>query len=167
MVNPMGWDKKINYEIILDRLETLLRKKNKRTRCYASILLIQLRNGSRISEAIEAYKKYIMSGKREVYVRVRKKRKIDYRLMIIPEGISVCEKLLEVDDRKLNYRLRVFALRRLGVNTHTLRYAFINHLLKEGFDVVTISKIIRHSKLDTLYSYARSVIAEDLLRKLF
>ncbi|MEM1579284.1 MAG: hypothetical protein QXR77_06395 [Archaeoglobaceae archaeon] len=71
----MTWDQGLDFEKTLKRLlrdyneETNLRRKTK-----LAILITQLRNGSRISEAIEAISLFKSTGERELVVKVRKKR---------------------------------------------------------------------------------------------
>ncbi len=52
-------------------------------------MLVQLRNGARIGEAIEAVKEFCESKGRAVSVRVRieKRKEGDTRLMVLPEEL--------------------------------------------------------------------------------
>lgn len=169
----MKWDKGFDYETLYT---ILLRKINSKltrplTRCYLQILLIQLRNGSRISESVRAYKEFLVSKKREVFVKVSKKKRDEYRLMIIPPEVevepnSVCYDLLEVDDKTLVNRIKSYASQRLKINTHSLRYSFITYLLKQGVNPAIISKITRHSRLDYILTYTQEKIGEEVLRKM-
>jgi len=74
------WDKGLDYD---SAYTMLLRKvnsvKNSKTKCYFIIALIQLRNGSRISEAIRAFKEWVKTSKTELYVRVSKKKREETR----------------------------------------------------------------------------------------
>jgi len=167
------WDKEIDYEtfygILLRRLK---KKKEKKTLCYDSILLIQLRNGCRISEAVRSFKQYLASGALEIKTRVSKKKKNEERLIIIPLELEenkvkkICGELLEVDDKTLTNRVKVYILREYRINTHSLRYAFITYLLRNGVNPAIVSKIIKHSKLDQLLTYVQEKTGEELLRKL-
>ncbi|MDI9643381.1 MAG: hypothetical protein QXQ38_03905 [Archaeoglobaceae archaeon] len=71
----MTWDQGLDFEKTLKKLlrdyneETNLRRKTK-----LAILITQLRNGSRISEAIEVISLFKSTGERELAVKVRKKR---------------------------------------------------------------------------------------------
>jgi len=132
----MTWDKGLDYEYAYS---ALLRKinsvKNNKTRCYMAIALIQLRNGSRISEAIRTFKEWVRSNKTELYVRVSKKKRLEERLMIIPSEIHdlrlLCVDLLSVNDKTLRERVRDALKRHFKWNTHSLRYVFITYLVKE------------------------------------
>ena len=167
----MGWDKGVDYESMYARL---LRKissvKNDKTRCYLIIALIQLRNGSRISEAIRAFKEWIKTNKTELYIKVSKKRREESRLMIIPSEVAhyrlLCVDLLDVEDRVLRERVRATLYYYFKINTHSLRYAFITHLLRLGVNPALVSKVIRHSRLDTLLSYVQVKEADRILRDL-
>ena len=96
----LGLDYKRTYRLLLTKIRTHYKRRALRHYTYAIILLIQLRNGSRISEAIEGLRKFIESGKRKVEVRVRKHKKPEYRLMILPKELSLkdlmpCKAILE------------------------------------------------------------------------
>ncbi len=80
------WDRGVDYTFMWYKLVDLI-KSSKTTnlqKCYLIVSLIQLRNGSRISEAVRAFLKWLRTGKNEVEVLVSKKRGEVYRLMIIP-----------------------------------------------------------------------------------
>lgn len=167
----MGWDKGLDYEATYARL---LRKinnvKSDSTRCYLIIALIQLRNGARISEAVRAFKEWIRTGKAEVYVKVSKKRRYEDRLMVIPDEVGQyrlqCVDLADVDDIVLRERVRYSLYYYFKINTHSLRYAFITYLLKNFVNPALVSKMIRHSRLDTLMHYVQIKEADDILRKM-
>jgi integrase len=167
----MKWDKGIDYEFMYSRL---LRKitsvKNNATKCYLIIALIQLRNGSRISEAIRAFKEWIKTSKTELYVKVSKKKREESRLMIIPQEVAHyrldCVDLLDVDDEVLRGRVRATLYYYFKINTHSLRYAFITYLLRSNVNVAIVSKLIKHSRLDTLLHYVQTREAERVLREM-
>ncbi|MCS7109171.1 MAG: hypothetical protein NZ911_07260, partial [Sulfolobales archaeon] len=72
----MGWDKGVDYTTLYNLI--MKHKENSkelREKCYDSILLIQLRNGSRISEAVRAYVEFLKSRKHEVEITVSKKKR--------------------------------------------------------------------------------------------
>ena len=167
-----GWDKGLDYEAAYERL---LRKINtvrsEATRCYLIIALIQLRNGARISEAIRAFKQWVRSGESELYVAVSKKKRREERLIVIPREVEDhrlrCVDLLDLDDKRLRERVRLALYHHLKANTHSLRYAFITYLLKNGVNPALVSKMIRHSRLDTLMHYVQTKEADGILRRLF
>lgn len=157
----MKWDKGIDYERVSQKLkEDYLREIEPKTKTKIAILLIQLRNGLRITEAIEAMQKFSETGEREVEVQVKKKKKEELRKAIIPEFIERAEKIPTRD------AVIKFAERTYGFNTHSLRYAFITHLAEKGVSPQLIAKITKHSKLDMLLEYTQEKKAEKLLREL-
>lgn len=165
------WDKGIDYEYARRRLERILRSSDRRVgRCYALILLIQLRNGSRISEAVRAFKRFSETGKTEIEVEVSKKKRRETRLMVLPEGVDPllreCDHLVDVDDGILTTRIKSWCRKTLKFNTHSLRYSFVTYLLKQGVNPALISKITKHSKLDFILTYTQEKAADELLKKL-
>jgi len=167
--SKVTWDRGIPFHTCERRILRLLKTEDRPTnRAYAAILLIQLRNGSRVSEAVRAAKKFLETGKRELKVRLSKKKRREERLMVIPERIErshLCA-IEKVPEDKLVKRVKVYAVRRLGINTHSLRYAFVTHLLEQGISPAIIAKITGHSKLDFILTYTQKKAAEDLLRTL-
>jgi len=135
-------------------------------------LLIQLRNGARVSEAIEALKKFIETGERKVEVRVRKHKNPEHRLMVLPKELSVkdlipCKPILEeVSERKLKKRVQLYARKELEINTHSLRYAFITYLLKKGVSPSLIAKITHHRNLNYILTYTQQKTADKILEDL-
>ncbi|MEM4068084.1 MAG: hypothetical protein QXV17_14625 [Candidatus Micrarchaeaceae archaeon] len=167
----MNWDKGVDYVAVYNILRRNLYSRKKREICYSAILLIQLRNGSRISEAVEGFKQYLLTRKNEIYVRVRKKKREDYRLMIIPEellsvDLSICGDLLNIDDRKLRDRVRKYISNKYKINTHSLRYAFITYLLKNNINVSIIAKITHHSNLNYILHYTQQKWSEEVLKNI-
>jgi len=167
----VGWDKGVDYETMYARL---LRKidsvKKSSTKCYMIIALIQLRNGSRISEAIRAFKEWVKTNKTELYIRVSKKKREETRLMIIPREVTNmrlhCVDLVDINDKTLRERVRSALRYYFSINTHSLRYSFITYLLRNNISVAVVSKLIKHSKLDTLLSYVQEREAERVLRSI-
>jgi len=120
---------------------------------YTSILLIQLANGARISEAVEATYKFLEDGFREQEVRVRRKNRDEYRLIIIPREVkrSYLGALIDWEFRRVLQNIRVFTGAHYGFNTHSLRYAFINYAgTEKGLPPQLIARITRLSRLDML-----------------
>jgi len=165
------WDKGLDYETTYSRL---LRKINSvrssKTRCHLIIALIQLRNGSRISEAIRGFKEWVKSNKNEIYVMVSKKKRVEERLMVIPSEVEryrlECIDLLDLNDNVLRERVRAILYYYFKINTHSLRYAFITYLLRSGVNPALVSKLIRHSRLDTLLHYVQAKESDNILRKM-
>ncbi|MFH7902928.1 MAG: integrase [Candidatus Aenigmatarchaeota archaeon] len=170
MVKVGSWDKGVDYQTIYNSLVWRIRReKNPKRKAYYAILLIQLRNGLRISEAVRAYKEWLKTGNKEIEVKVSKKKKEETRLVIIPDELDPSAKLWElqmVEDKKLIKRLKMFAIRKLNINTHSLRYAYITMLLRNGVNPSIIAKITKHSKLDFILTYTQQKEAERILREM-
>ncbi|MEM4455521.1 MAG: hypothetical protein QXT28_12460 [Thermofilaceae archaeon] len=163
------WDRGVDFEVMYERLVRLTRRERRpHNRAYAFILLIQLRNGSRVSEAVRAFREFLLTGRKEVQVPLSKKKKNESRLMVIPDigfDRSAAVDLLDVDEQLLVKRVKVYAKRRLGVNTHSLRYAFITYLLRQGVNPAIVARVTGHSKLDFILHYTQSKEAERVLRE--
>ena len=151
----------VDYEKTRRKLEKMIREEPRtKTKVGLQILLVQLANGARISEAHEAYYKFCRDpSNREVYVRVRKKKRSETRLIIIPDVVKPINVKVH-----LNSVMRL-ARTRLKVNTHSLRYAFITFLAKQHIPYQLIAKITKHSKPDLVEYYTHELLAEQLLRK--
>jgi integrase len=170
-VVSMGWDKGVDYEYAYSKILRHMVKSRYPARCYDAVLLIQLRNGARISEAVKAFKHFLTSKSIEFEVEVSKKKRVEHRKIVVPrELLSVelgpCVELLSVDDAKLVSRLKVYSRYTYGFNTHLLRYAFITYLLRQGVSPSIIAKITKHSRLDYILTYTQEKTAEEILRKL-
>jgi len=136
---------------------------HRRALAYANILALQLANGLRIGEAIDCYYQWVESGEREIMVRVRK-TKDRARLCIVPDTFTEVDRELTKDIPKpRTQNLYNFARRHMNINTHSLRYAFINYLLDAGVDPATVSKILAHKKLDRLVTYIQETRAKQTL----
>jgi len=166
-----SWDKGIDYVFAYKTLTRLIERCEGKTRCYLAIALIQLRNGSRISEAVRAFKRWLTTSNHELYVEVSKKKHPEARLMVIPKELDdlrlECLELSTVDDFKLKKRVQTVLYKYAKFNTHSLRYAYITYLLRQGVNPALISKLIKHSKLDTLLHYVQEKASEEVLREFY
>ena len=167
----MGWDKGLDFESTYSKIARHMAKAKVPGKCYDAILLIQLRNGSRVSEAVRAFKQFLAMKSLELEVLVSKKRgKRETRLMIIPQEllsfVSPCYDLKDVDEKVLVNRVKFHCIHTYNFNTHSLRYAFITYLLRLGVNPSIIAKITKHSRLDFILTYTQEKTAEDILKKL-
>ena len=167
----MVWDRGLDFEEAQAKISRHLVRAEPPARCYDAILLIQLRNGLRVSEAVRAFKEFLTRKALEVEVQVSKKRKFETRLVVIPRELldaklAGCSDLLALDEKKLAHRVKMYCLRRYGFNTHTLRYAFITYLLRQGVSPSIIAKITKHSRLDFILTYTQEKAAEEILKRL-
>lgn len=142
--------------------------------------MIQLRCGSRISEACSAFVLFCKKGfdckvtvkiaKSETtkYKTVGKKKqlittKARFRNMIFPEWVDaselradLCERLKDIPFDKLKKRVLDYLLRYFNCNTHSLRYACINYLIYEkNLPLNTVAKLVGHVGLNQLTTYTQ------------
>jgi len=179
------WDKGVDYETMYLRIVRHMKspvaqrrppgrgKKKKRfaLACYDAILLIQLKNASRVSEAVRAFREYLVTKKTELEVQVSKKRRKELRKMIIPREVqemdcSICLDMLDVSEKQIIDNVKHYSKKQYDVNTHTLRYSTITYLLKQGVNPSIVAKITRHSKLDFILRYTQEKAADEILRSM-
>ena len=165
------WDKGVEFEYAYNKILRNLYNNTSITKCYDIILLIQLRNGSRIGESILAFLEFLKTKKIEIEIPVEKKKNRETRLMIIPSEIlntdySMCYELLDIQYNRLKDRIKHYCRNKYKFNTHSLRYAFITYLLRLGVNPALISKITKHSKLDFILTYTQEKQAVEILKKL-
>ena len=162
----MGLDYKQVYNIILRHYKESKKDKHK---AYDSILLTQLRNGSRLSEAIMFLREITQDEKSFVRQKEIKALKgSNVRLMVLPEELKKQEVL------RLGYIYRgatkvavsIYCKRTYGFNTHSLRYAFISYLAKQGIAPQLIAQITGHKKLDYILHYTSKIHANQILLNL-
>ena len=185
-----AWDKGIDYlqarELLTKKIEEhayLARTTGQQTQYnkffYNCVLLTQLLNGARISEALDAVLKYGTTGETEVTVYVRKTRrkhqnaKVRYRTIVIPKEVRKFKHILEYcmylknkDFERLKKNIIEYCRRAHKFNSHSLRYSFVTYMvLKKNINVILIKKITKHSSVEMLARYVQTKQAEDVLRK--
>jgi len=164
------WDRGLDFEKIKAELEQAM-EKTSRGPTYSNLatLYIQLINGSRVSEAVDAFNNFLEERKRDLEVQVRKRwRKdkkagkvvqiIEFRKMLIPSSIK------RQGIRRTPTQVKVFAHRK-GFNTHSLRYAFVSYLGKRGIAPQIIAKITHHKRLERIIDYTSQKAADDVLKE--
>jgi integrase len=166
-----GWDACLDYR---EAYSEILGHLYKTGHPWDLVLLIQLRNGSRIGEAIEAAKAFCGTKATSVRVRIEKHKEGDTRLMVLPEELrgkegrellaKACLRLSRVKAPRVD--IADYAKKTFGFNTHALRYAFITYLLKRGVSPSIIAKITGHRSLDHILHYTEMKTAEDILSSL-
>jgi len=166
---PFAWDRGVDYEKMYRKILRHYKEAKRDTqKAYDIILLTQLRNGSRITEAIEFLKQICepktFTRKKEVRVLKVRNREVK-RLMVLPKEIDKKELFRLSYIIKEAYKQKVvnYARRTYGINTHSLRYAFITHLARKGIAPQLIAKITGHQKLDFILHYTQQVKAEQIL----
>ncbi len=166
-----GWDACLDYK---EAYSQILGHLYRTGHPWDVILLIQLRNGSRIGEAIEAAKAFCETKAASVRVRIEKHKEGDTRLMVLPEELrnkegrellaKACLRLEKVKAPRVD--IADYAKKTFGFNTHALRYAFITYLLKRGVSPSIVAKITGHRSLDHILHYTEMKTAEDILASL-
>jgi integrase len=169
------WDKGLDFKQVLGKLLSFKRWVRESPRMTGlrrialrnvNILLLALLNGLRISEAVECYYKWLEDPTQDMFsIRVAKSKTEKYRLCVVKGLDSVDHKYTKHLEKPKPNALQSWALIRFGFNTHSLRYAYINYMLQQGYDPATISRIIGHSKLDTLLEYIQQKRAQEALIK--
>lgn len=171
-----SWDRGLDYEgtkrLLLERIRGLRGVRGVRARralAYTCVLLFQLRNGSRVSEAVDALRAWVSTRKREVEVPVRKHRSFEVRKMVVPEELKEEDRLdcASVLECVKPANVEVYAGRAFGWNTHSLRYARITHLAKKGVSPSLIAKITHHRRLDYVLRYTEQKAADELNRNIW
>lgn len=163
-----GWDSCVDYREAYAEILGHLRRTG---HPWDVVLLVQLRNGSRIGEAIEAVRQLCESKAVAVRVRIEKHKGNDTRLMVLPEELrgpegrerlrQACLRLSRL--RAPKHAIAVYCRKAFGFNTHSLRYAFITHLLSRGVNPSFIAKITGHRNLSYILHYTEMRKAEDIL----
>ena len=163
-----GWDSCVDYRKAYGEILSHLIKTG---HPYDVVLLIQLRNGSRIGEAIEATKQFCNTKDYTVRVKVEKHKGTDTRLMVLPEELrdrqgrdylaQACLRLSKTKNPRDT--VREYCRVTYGYNTHSLRYAFITYMLSKGVSPSFVAKITGHKNLSHILHYTETKTAEDLL----
>ena len=174
-VSGRGWDQGFDYEktkkFLLEQIRQLRGKPGIRARKalgHNAILLTQLRNGSRVSEAVDAVRQWCSTRKKEVEVRVRKHRTDDTRQMVIPEELKEEDRLdiSSVASELTVVTAKTYAKRAYKWNTHSLRYARITYLVQRGVAPSIVAKITHHSRLDYVLRYTEQKTADQISRQI-
>jgi hypothetical protein len=126
-----GWDSGLDFEEAYRRILSHMLGSGSP---YDVVLLIQLRNGSRVGEAVEATVRFCASGQDLVLVRVEKHKDGDQRLMVLPEELrsvegrrllsEACSRLSALRNPKA--AVKVYCRRTYGFNTQPkVRFRFL------------------------------------------
>jgi integrase len=163
-----GWDSCIDYR---EAYSQILGHLYRTGHPWDVVLLVQLRNGSRIGEAIEAVRQFCETKATAVRVRIEKHKEGDTRLMVLPEELrgkdgreylaQACLRLAKVKNPKS--AIKVYCKATYGFNTHSLRYAYITYLLSKGVNPSLVAKITGHRNLSYILHYTEMKTAEDIL----
>ena len=157
-----------------------------RNMIYLLVAMIQLANGSRVTEACSALKLFLNRGYDDkVVVIIAKSKstkykdgkayitKTRYRKMKFPSSWINAEHTLDpgpdvfleyldnienLEKYTLNYMLRHF-----DCNTHSLRYAFINFMLyDQKKEMTVVAKHVGHKNIQQLITYTQNKESDKL-----
>lgn len=185
-----GWDRQIDfketYKLLVRHLKILREKKTYRNQknlrktggiAKTIILLTQLRNLSRISEAHDAVTRWVGEDlkDRRVQVKVRKQerkgklREAETRDVIIPVEVTEEDRMLmqPIIGHVTVQGCKDYAADHFPFNTHSLRYAGVSYLgrdLKQPAQI--IAKITKHRSLDNIIKYTSQRVADEVLEGL-
>lgn len=155
------WLKPLDFGKVKKKILQLIRNaKSLKMKVALYILLIQLLNGTRLSESMEAYGKFVELGCREVQVRVRKRKKKVYRLVIIPKEVERVN--VTVSKRYVKYVCN----KMLKTNTHSLRYCYITYLAKINIPYQIVAKITKHANPQMIQHYTDELLAMEIQKKI-
>jgi integrase len=192
-----GFDRGIDYEPVKDKLikhfNTLVQKLHNLDEVddsayvrksnlilgniiHTIIPMIQLRNGSRICEACNAFIIFCKKGfDKKVTVKIAKSEAIKYkkgkkyvtkaryRNIMFPDWVDISDIENQIIERaktlpiyRLKKRVLDYLLRYFDCNTHSLRYACINYLIYEKkLPLNTVAKLVGHVGLNQLTTYTQ------------
>lgn len=178
----MTWDCNLDYEQTRKRIKNVIdhevaRAKKKviprKKLGFFIIFAIQLRNGLRISEAIDAYvefQKIPLWDQKEVTIKVRKKKHVVTKPAYYPRWVN---------SKAMGYMKAHFpswrpsvqscsnACRKyLHATTHSLRYARITYMAEQGVNPTLIAKATRHSQLSYVFHYTQQKKADEVAKNL-
>ena len=200
----MGFDKGIDYEPMKEKLISTYkdvvsqlnqldkgdeaydrRKKMIITNIiYLLISMIQLGNGSRISEAVKFFILFVFENaeKDELIIKISKSEstkkdkegkqyvtKPRFRKMHMVDWIDLFDveeikKVLENKDiKRLTKRVLDYMRNHFNCNTHSLRYACINNLIyDEKMPLNSVAKYVGHSSLGQITRYTQNKNCEKI-----
>lgn len=183
---------------------------------FLLIEIIQLRNGSRVTEAINAFKIFGKNGikknsqvkicksvaKKNAWIHnkekdIKEKKQVfttqrDREIMfpinwfeensifekeiniLIKDLVENNQELLKERDRTLEQEGKIHTLRQyiynymkhnFNCNTHSLRYAFINHLIqKKDIPLPDIAKFVGHKSMNQLLTYTQRKNSDKIFK---
>ncbi|MEM0246260.1 MAG: tyrosine-type recombinase/integrase [Desulfurococcaceae archaeon] len=167
----MGWDRGYSYEYLVELLLRYYRRRRTvKCKCITSVYLIQLRNESRVGEALRAYECFLAKRATECAVPISKSMGRT-RLMVFPgEYLSFgefCELCTGYTPSLSTLKSYIKNAVKRDLNTHTLRYAYITYLLRYSVNPSIVAKITGHTTLNTILTYTQAKHAEEVLRALY
>lgn len=174
------FDKGVNFseanKIFTENISKLISKNifnsyDQKRLSFNVVCLIQLKNGSRISETITAIKMFLKNPDcKIVTITIAKRKDGATRKIKLPDLIT--RGILEIVGReikddtipKLSNKVRAFLINHYGWNTHSLRYALINYLAIERREPINlVSKLVGHKNMNQIMAYTQNKHVDELL----
>lgn len=180
------YEEEVRDMILLDKGDKAYDRKKKMivTKImYMLISMVQLGNGSRISEAVKFFMLYLFEdGKKpELTIKISKSETTKYkdgikfitkprfRKMHMIDWVEIIDLdllkdvLKNKDINKLNKRVLDFMRNHFKCNTHSLRYACINNLIfEEKMPLNSVAKYVGHCGLGQLTRYTQTKNTEKI-----
>ena len=181
-----NFDRNIDYEIMNKQLTQDLKSLFKEIKISSSIskvkamsniiiAITQLRNGSRISESIEALELFMNDLTLKTAIITIAKRKDEARReLLLPKEVKkemleylINYKVIDFNNKlKVQNKVRDYLNKYYDSNTHSLRYATINKLVDDGIQLNIVSKLVGHKNLNQIMSYTQNKKVKNVLEKL-
>lgn len=214
-VEKYRWDHGVEFDQARLDLITAIRR-HRMANCrehamfmsYAEVLLIQLVNGARVSEALEAWRLWMDTQARQVVVKVRKLGKVmvcdsckarcstkskknspslhtqnnpghesfhrreqsEGRDMVIPtecldDDVGVLNEWALLPEDISRDGVRMYSMRKMGYNTHSLRYSFETKQAALGTPSQVIAKITHQRSDRLIVDYTNQKAADKMQRE--
>ncbi|MBW9222169.1 integrase [Methanothermococcus sp. SCGC AD-155-C09] len=178
----MGLDYMKTFKMFLDEFKNIknkeiLYKKDLKKYAYLIIFLIQIKNGCRVGEAVDGVL-WFYENRNKInwndtvvgWAKIEKLKKEEYRKITLPRAITkrdleriepILKELKNV--KKPSIRLSNWLKRHYGINTHSLRYAFITYHAEMNTPAQIIAKMTGHKNLNYIVHYTQQRVADKML----
>lgn len=172
------WDRDANYNELKQKLIDIYPTFNllSRKRVYCFISCLMLMNGLRISEAILAFKEFQKNKFQDEIVKVKVSKSGGIRNGVQKptryRNVKRCDWIESIDscimnahvNKALDSNISCWLLKAFGLNAHSLRYAFVSHMLiDKGHSAPLVAKMIGHNNLLHILKYTQRKEAEDCI----
>ena len=159
---------KLNLEIQYKKLESGTGSKLDIKRfLYYTIALLQITNGLRSSEAIKSLQIFLKKKEREISI-IAGKSKLERWVIIPPILLEYYNELKKYSEILKNIRKQSyynFIKNNLGINPHSLRYAFINYMISKGIEPEKLVVYMGYTSFKHMINYYRVAAAKDEIIK--
>jgi integrase len=160
----------INLEIQYKKLESGTESKLDIKRfLYYAIALLQVTNGLRSTEAIKGLQIFLKEKEKVISITAGKSKLERWAIIppILFEYYNELKKYSEIlkGIRKQSYYN--FIKNNLGINPHSLRYAFINHMISKGIAPEKLVVYMGYSSFKHMINYYRiASVKDEIIREI-